>query len=45
MLARRLAGRWLDYGFQLGANVCLIGLCTVPPCDLVKSRVISRDLT
>jgi len=26
VLARRLAGRWLDYGFQLGANVCLIGL-------------------
>jgi len=26
VLARRLAGAWLDYGFQVGANVCLIGL-------------------
>jgi len=26
VLARRLAGTWLDYGFQVGANVCLIGL-------------------
>ena len=26
MLAGRLAGTWLDGGFQLGANVCLIGL-------------------
>lgn len=26
VLARRLAGSWLDWGFQLGANVCLIGL-------------------
>ena len=26
MLAGRLAGSWLDWGFQLGANVCLVGL-------------------
>ena len=26
VLAGRLAGVWLDAGFQLGANVCLVGL-------------------
>ena len=26
VLAGRLAGSWLDWGFQLGANVCLVGL-------------------
>ena len=26
VLAGRLAGAWLDWGFQLGANVCLVGL-------------------
>jgi len=26
VLAGRLAGAWLDGGFQLGANVCLVGL-------------------
>jgi len=26
VLARRLAGGWLDWAFQLGANVCLVGL-------------------
>ena len=26
VLAGRLAGAWLDWSFQLGANVCLVGL-------------------
>ena len=26
VLAGRLAGSWLDWSFQLGANVCLVGL-------------------
>ena len=26
VLARRLAGGWLDWSFHIGANVCLVGL-------------------
>ena len=39
VLAGRLAGAWLDWGFQVGANVCLVGLYNAavhkaPPSNL-----------
>ena len=37
VLAKHLAGGWLDWGFQLGANVCLMGLCNASSLTAQRS--------
>ena len=44
MLAGRLAGSWLDWGFQLGANVCLVGLYNAAVLTAERSMEIQRQL-
>ena len=49
VLAGRLAGAWLDWGFQVGANVCLVGLYNAavhnaaPPPTFRYSRSLSLN--
>ena len=46
VLAGRLAGSWLDWSFQLGANVCLVGLynAAVLTATLHQGSATLRDV-